>query len=95
MSEALACRQDEGHRTEDPYPLTVSPSETRTPAELETPCTLSPIAASAAASEPSDTAVARLDAALGSPVVTVDVVTFSGALCSSCRLEAGMPAASG
>jgi hypothetical protein len=59
-----------------------------TPEELEMPCTLSPIAASAAARDPSDTAVARLDAAPESPVVTVDVVTFSGELCSSCRLGA-------
>ena len=69
-------------------------SKQRTPEELETPVTLSPIAASAAASEPLAVAVASLDVALGSPVVTVDVVTFSGELCSSARLHARMSAAS-
>ena len=60
----------------------------RTPAEVDIPCTLSPIAASAAASAPFEVAVAKLDAAFGSLFVIVDVVTFSGAVCSSPRLGA-------
>ncbi len=59
----------------------------RTPVGLEMPFTLSPMAASAAASEPLAVAVARFPAAFVPPLVVVEVVTFWVVLCSSARLQ--------
>ena len=61
----------------------------RTPVGLEMPVTLSPIAASAAASDPLAVAVARFPAAF-EPLVTVEVVTFCVVVCSSARLHSNI-----